>query len=547
MKRLFRFSRRPSRRPSGFFVPRETPARYAAVDLLRHPARHVVGALILLALASSAHAQLGGGGGQGAGSQPALVPLSGRTSAGGSVVTSQTPIPGATASVDTINPVVQVQGPFSGSLPSTRRPFAGVLTLRDAVDRGLDYNLGAVSLSNVVRQSRGQRAVARSALLPNLMADMTEMYQQINLAAFGFRFSSPFPGFTFPTVVGPFAQTDFRARVSQSVFDLTAWNNYRASGETRRANELSAEDARDLVVLAVGGAYLQTLASRARVESGRTQLETANALFQQNAQRRAVGLVAQVDVDRSQVQALTQQQRLISIQNDFAKQKINLARMVGLPPTDQYNLAADVPFSAAPLLTIEDALRRAREERADLKASETHVRAAERALSAARSERLPTVAVNADVGAVGNTPSDVRRTFSIVGTVRVPIWQGGRAEGHIEQAEAAVAQRRAELDDLGSLIESDVRKSFLDVQSAGSQVEVAEKNREITKETLSLTRQRFEAGVSDNVEVVQAQETVAAAEMDYINSVFAHNLAKLSLARAIGQAADRLVEFLKLP
>ena len=542
MRRPFRRSRR-----STSLVTSGMPARPTSIGPLSLALRSVAFTAVVLSVASAAFAQLTGGGGQSSGSQPALVPLSGRTSAGGSVVASQTPIPGATASVDTINPTVQVQGPFSGSLPSTRRPFTGALALRDAIDRGLDYNLGAVSLSNVVRQARGQRAVARSALLPNLMADLTQIRQQVNLAAFGFRFSSPFPGFTFPTVVGPFNQVDFRARVSQSVFDLTAWNNYRASGETQRAHELSAEDARDLVVLAVGGTYLQALAARARVESGRIQLETANALFQQNAQRRAVGLVAQVDVDRSQVQALTQQQRLITIQNDFAKQKINLARIIGLPPTDQYNLADDVPFEPAPVLPIEAALRRAREERADLKASEAQLKAAERALSAAWSERLPTVAVNADIGAIGNTPSDARRTFSIVGTVRVPIWQGGRVEGHIEQAEAAVAQRRAELEDLSSLIESDVRKAFLDVQSAGSQVEVAKKNREITQETLSLTRQRFEAGVSDNVEVVQAQETVAAAELDYINSVFAHNLAKLSLARSIGQAADRLVEFLKLP
>jgi len=479
--------------------------------------------------------------------QSAPLPLSGRTSPGGSVIATQTPIAGAGGGVETINPTVLVQGPYSGSLPSTKRPFVGPLTLRDALDRALDYNLGAVSLANVVRQARGQRAVARSALLPNLMADMTGLVQQINLASFGFRFTSPIPGFNFPTVVGPFNQVDFRGRVSQSVFDRTAWNNYHAAGETQKANELSAQDARDLVVLAVGGTYLQTVAARARLQSSRTQLETANVLFQQNVQRRAVGLVAQVDVDRSQVQALVQQQRLIALQNEFAKQKINLARMVGLPPTDQYNLADEVPFLPAPMVTLDDALRVAREERADMKASEAQVRAAGRALSAAKAERLPTVGVSADYGAIGATPSDARRTFSVAGTVRVPIWQGGRAEGHIEQAEAVLAQRLAELEDLNGLIESDVRKSYLDLQSAGSQVEVAQKNREITNETLGLTRQRFEAGVSDNVEVVQAQESVAAADMDYINAVFAHNLAKLSLARSVGQLADRLADYLKLP
>ena len=221
--------------------------------------------------------------------------------------------------------------------------------------------------------------------------------------------------------------------------------------------------------------------------------------------------------------------------------------MIGLTPTDQYNLADDVPFAAAPVVTIDDALRQARAERADVKALEAQVQAAERALSAARAERLPSVAVNADYGAVGGSPSDARRTFTVVGTLRVPLWQGGRAEGQIEQAQAAVAQRVAELDDLTSAVEGDVRKAFLDLQTATSQVDLAQKNVQITRETLALTRQRFEAGVTDNVEVIRGQESVASAELDYINSVFAHNVAKLSLARAMGQAVDRLQQFLKMP
>ena len=257
--------------------------------------------------------------------------------------------------------------------------------------------------------------------------------------------------------------------------------------------------------------------------------------------------MAQVDVGRSQVQALTQQQRLISLQNDFAKQKINLARMVGLPPTDQYEIGDDIPFAAAPPLPLDDALRQAQESRADLKAAAAQVRAAERALAAAHAERLPTVTVNADYGAIGGTLPDARGTFSIVGKVRVPIWQGGRTEGQIQQAEAAVLQRRAELDDLGSQIEGDIRKAYLDLEAAAGQVDVARRNQQVALETLDLTRQRFDAGISDNVEVVQAQEAAASAALDYINSVFAHNLAKLSLARAIGLAAERLPDFLKLP
>jgi outer membrane protein TolC len=282
------------------------------------------------------------------------------------------------------------------------------------------------------------------------------------------------------------------------------------------------------------------------VESVRAQLETATVLFRQNSQKRGVGLLAQTDVNRSQVQALTQQQRLVSVQNDLAKQKINLARLVGLPASDGYALSEDIPFSAAPSIALEEALQQALVKRADLKAAEAQAQAARFLRSAARAERLPSVSVSADYGLIGTKPTQSNGTYTVVGTVRIPIWQGGRAGGDIEQADAALTERRAETEDLRGKIESDIRDVYLDLNAAASQVEVAAKNVQVTRETLDLTRQRFDAGVTDNVEVVQAQESVAGAELDYIDSVFAHNLAKLSLARAMGGAAENLAQFLKV-
>jgi len=462
------------------------------------------------------------------------LPISGRTGQSGSVVATETPVPGITSSVNTINPAIQVQGPYAGSASSTTKmPFSGRLSLREAIERAVQYNLGAVGLTQAVRQARGQTKSARSALLPNLNASLSETVQQLNLRASGFRFSSPLPGFSIPSVVGPFNFFDLRATLSQTVLDLTTLNNYRAARENLRASELSAEDAGDLIVLAVGGAYLQVISAKAKVESARAQLDTANTLLKQTSDQRAVGLVAQVDVNRSQVQALTQQQRLFSLENDLAKQKINLARLTGLPPNQNYDIADDVHFSAAPSITLEVALRQAFEARSDLKAAEAQVRAAERARSAARAERLPSFSVSADYGVIGTNPAQSHGTFTVVAAIRIPIWQGGRTEGNIQQAEAALAERRAELEDIKARIEGEVRNAYLDLEAATNQVTVALKNIEVSKQNLELTRQRFEAGVSDNVELVQSQESVATAHLDYINSVFAHNLAKLSLARAI--------------
>ena len=503
--------------------------------------------LVLLAAVTSTLAQTSSAGSQPQGAQANQLPLSGRNAQGGSVTAVESAIPGTTSSVNTINSTVQVQGPFGGSASSVAKtPFSGKLSLREAIDRGVEFNLGAVGLTDAVRQARGQTKVVRSALLPNLNASLSETVQQTNLQALGIKFNLPIPGFASPTVIGPFNYFDLRATLSQTVIDLTARNNYLAAKSVESANELSVADARDLVVLAVGGAYLQIIAARARIDAARAQLETADALYKQAAEQRAAGVIAQTDLNRSQIQMLTQQQRLISLENDYAKSKINLARLTGLPPNDKYEISDAIPFAAAPPITFDEALNQALAQRSDLKAAQAQVEAAELARSAANAERLPSFAVKADYGVIGTNPSQSHGTFAVTGTVRIPIWQGGRTKGQMEIAEASLSQRRAELEDIKGRIESEVRNAYLDLQASASQVDVARKNIDVATQNLSLTRQRFDAGVSDNVEVVQSQEALATAHLDYINSVFAHNLAKLSLARAIGRAAEALPQFLSV-
>ena len=503
-----------------------------------------IGALVsAFGIAATGFGQIG----QPAGKPPATanqLPLSGRTGQSGSVAATESPVAGTTNSVNTINPTIQIQGTYAGSVAG-KTPLSGKLSLRDAVERGLRYNLGEISLSQAVSQARGLSKVARSALLPNINGSLSETVEQLNTRALGIQIP-PIAGFPAPGVVGPFNFFDLRATLTQTLVDLTARNNYRSSKESLRASEFSAQDARDLVVLGVGGAYVQVIAAAARVKSARAQLDTANAIYQQVSQQRGVGLVAQIDVNRSRVEMLTQQQRLVTLQNDLAKQKINLARTIGLPPGDQYELGDDVPFAAPPAINADDALKQAFDYRADLKAAEAQVRAAERALSAARAQRLPSLSLSADYGVLGTNPAQSHGTFSVAGSLKFPIFQGGRIEGDIEQAGAALAQRQAELEDLHGQVEADVRKAFLDVETARSQMEVARENIQVSQENLKLTRERFDAGVADNVTVVQSQESVATAELDYINSVFAHNIAKLSLARALGRVAEDLPRFLQV-
>jgi outer membrane protein TolC len=502
--------------------------------------------IVILVSTGSALAQLGAPPSSGGASQVTQLPLSSRNSQGGSVTATQSPIPGTTSSVNTLNTTVQAQGPYAGSRSGAAQPFSGKLSLREAVERGLAYNLGAVGLSTAVRQSAGQMRVARSALLPNVSGALRETVLQENLKAQGLRINVPFPGFNFPTIVGPFNYFDLRATLTQTVGDMTALNNYRTSQQLQRANEFLARDARDLVVLAVGGAYLQVIAAQGRVDSAKAQLDTAKALYEQTLQRRKVGLNAQIDVNRALVQSETQEQRLNTLSNDLAKQKINLARLTGLPPTDGYEITDNVPFSAGPSITLDDALTQALGDRADLKSADAQVKAAERSKAAARSERLPSLALSADYGVIGVNPSQSHGTFTVSGSLKVPIWTSGKIDGDIEQADAALEQRRAEHEDLRGRIESDVRNAFLDLNAAERQVHLAQNNQDVARQTLELTQQRFQAGITDSVEVTQAREAVAGADLDYISAVFAHNLAKLSLARAVGRTEERYSAYLGL-
>ena len=480
----------------------------------------------------------------GGGPSAVVLPASGRNNQGGTVAAVQLPVAGTTSSVNTLNPSVQVSGPYGGSARSTTAmPFSGALSLQEALQRGLAYNLGAVGLAEAARQTGAQVRIARSALLPNINGNLSETVEQSDLAALGLRIKVP--GFRIPTVVGPFNYFALQASLTQTVANLTTLNNYRSAQATARAGQYSLQDARDLVALAVGGAYLQALAAQARLDAAQVQLDTANAVFHQSTEQHSQGVLGRLSVDQNQVRTLTQQQQIITLRNDLAKQKINLARLTGLAPNADYRLTDSFPFSPEPVPSVDAAVAQAEQQRAGLKAAQAQVEAAAKALSAARAERLPSVAVSGDYQVIGTNPAQSHGAFTAVGTLSIPLWQGGRTAGDITQAEAVLAQRQAELDDTRGQIEAEVREACLDLEVAAGQVEVARKNLQVAQETLEMTRARMEAGVINTVEVVQAQQTVSSAQLDLIDSVFAHNLAKLSLARALGRTTEQISSLFK--
>jgi outer membrane protein TolC len=438
------------------------------------------------------------------------------------------------------------QGALDGSVPSAQSPGAPLaLSLDDAVQRGLKSNLGAVGFQQILRRAEGQTTADRSFLLPQVNGSLTGVDQQTDLAALGFSsIKLNVPGFSFPTVIGPYHYFDLRAGVSQSILDATRLTTYRATQQNMKATQFSAEDVRDLVALSVTGAYLQVVSGGAQVDSARAQVATAQATYQQAVDRHDAGVAARIDVTRSQVELQTEQQRLTSVENDLAKQRIAFGRLIGLPPAQEFTLTDALPFAPLNNMTLDQALSTAAANRADLKAADAQIHAAELTKRAAEDERLPTISVGADYGVIGVDPTNSHGTFSLTGMVKVPIWNGRRAHGDIEQADAALEQRRAEYQDLRGRIDAEIRTAFLDLNSAATQVGVADSNRKLAADTLQQARDRFAAGVADTVEVVQAQQSVAAAEQSYIASLYQHNLAKATLARSMGQADRNIKQFL---
>ena len=432
------------------------------------------------------------------------------------------------------------QSPYTGSVAQgTAKPEVVPLTFQDAIDLALKNNLGVLLQSYNTIAARGQKWKELSELLPNVTARVSESVVQENLAAQGLRF----PG--FPTVVGPFGFSDARVYLSQSILNLKALNRERGAREDERAAQFSYKDARDLVVLATGNAYLQALSGGARVETAEAQTQTAQALYGKATDQQNAGLSPAIDTLRAQVEFQNRQQQLIVARNDFAKQKLALVRAIGLPVGQEIALTSKAPYDAIATLGIEGSLQRAYASRSDYLAAAQQVRAAEYYRKGASSEYFPTIDMTADYGDLGINFGNSHGTFTVAGRLNIPIFQGGKVHADVLQSEATLRQARAQLDNLRGQIEYEVRSALLDIEAADQQVQVARSSVDLSEQTLLQARDRFSAGVTDNLEVVQAQQTVAGAHESYISSLYAHNLAKIELVRAMGYAEQGVMQYLK--
>lgn len=435
---------------------------------------------------------------------------------------------------------------FQGSVPTgTASATPLELKLDDAIARGLRTNLGLLTRDTASRSARAERVRALSVLMPQVTGSLTETEQQTNLQTIGFNFKfPPIPGFNgIPTIVGPFHYTEAQATASVKVFDWSARKSLSAAKANEQSASLSAEDARDLVVQGVTNAYVQIIADASRVTTIEAQVNTAQVIYNRAVDQKKAGTSPGIDVLRAQVELKTQQQRLLAQRNQLDIDKLSLARVIGLAPGQVFSLADSVPFAPLIGLTQEEALRTALAQRPDYQSAKKLVEGAAEAVKASQAEWYPTVNLNGYYGDAGTSLNNSHGVFSLTGGLNFNIFNGGRIRSDVEQARATLKQRSDELADLGGQIDFQIRSAFLNIQSAADQVAVAQDNVVLASQTLQQSQDRFRAGVADTVEVVQSQEAVAAANDSVISALFAHNVAKAALARALGQAEQNIKRF----
>src|SRR5580704_2330438 len=447
----------------------------------------------------------------------------------------------------TTNPSAQAtqsQNPYLGSVPSRNTGARIELSFKDALNRGLRYNLGLIETNQARADVRAERLRALSALLPQLASDGRLGYENLSYKEIGLKLP-PIPGLpALPSTSGAFGYQDARISFGQSLYNAELRNQYHARKSDEQASRFSIQDSRDVVVFAVGTAYMQVIASAARVETARAQLASAGELDQQTANRVKNEVSPEIDSIRAQVERQSAEQRLTNATNQLEKDKLTLARIIGLSIDQEFELSDPLAYRPLSGITSETATAEALRSRADLRSAEASVQSATFTLRAQKAQRLPVVSLTADYGGGGANVGNLNQVYSITGNISVPIYTGGRIHSDIEQAQADLARREAEYEDLKGRVAYDVRAAWLDLAASDSSVKVAQRNKALAEKALVKSQDRYSNGVTNYLELVQAQEALSGANENYIQSLFSYNVATITLARAIGGAETKLPELL---
>ena len=401
------------------------------------------------------------------------------------------------------------------------------LTLQEAITLALKKNLSVRVASAQVGELEGTRERRRASLLPHITGNALANRENIDLGAMGISFP------TVPTVVGPFAHYDFRLSASQSLIDRHSYHNWKASEKQEEAAQLDYQDARDLVIRQAAGLYLDAQASAAEVAAAETRVTTSETLEKLARDQHAQGLATAVDEVRAQVQLARDQQNLLVARNTYQTSLLVLAHFLGLSPGAPLDLAEPLKFHHVESADADQALHSALEARSDYAALFKQRESLVEQLKASRARYLPTLSVNGDYGAIGRGFGSIVETGQIQGTLTVTLFDRDRA-GEKTEIQSRLNRLNAQIDDLNREIEQELRKALLDLESTENQVTVTEAALHLAERELSLAQDRFRNGVTDNIEVVTAQASLASSQDDRILALARHADAVMALARSLG-------------
>ena len=417
---------------------------------------------------------------------------------------------------------------FTGGVPmDAQQPPPRRLTLTDAIGLALKQNLSVRVANSQVEELEGTRDRRRASLLPHVNGNALANRENIDLAALGITL----PG--APAVVGPFSHYDFRLSASQSLIDRHAYHNWKASERQEEAAKLDYQDARDLVIRQAAGLYLSSQASAAEVEAAESRVTTSQTLEKLARDQHAQGLATAVDEVRAQVQLARDQQNLLVGRNSYQTSLLALAHFLGLSPGTPLELAEPLKFHHVESADADSALRTALAARSDYAALLKQRDSLDEQLKASRARYFPTLSVNGDYGAIGPGFGSMAGTGEVQGTLTVTLFDRDRA-GEKTEIQSRLKRLNDQIDDLNREIEQELRQAILDLESSESQVTVTEAALHLAERELTLAQDRFRNGVTDNIEVVTAQASLADAQDDRILALARHADAVMALVRSLG-------------
>ena len=426
-------------------------------------------------------------------------------------------------------------------------PGALPLSLDDAIDRGLKHNLQVLLAAQTEQSVRGQILGVIFALLPNMRMTAYTNTLELNLAAMGFKPSS-FAAFGLaPGTVHEIVKVDTTSAqlsANQVLFNLTDFYLYQAAKKAADVVAMNTLNVRGGVVEAVGTQYLAALADQAQIANAQSLVTADEEVLRQATLAHDAGVGINLDVLRARVQLQSEQQALVRAGNTFAKDKIAINRLVGLPAEQELTLTDGVPYAELAEMPLDQARALAYERRKDLLGLTAQLEVAQHAQKAVKYQRLPSLSFNSDYGVLGVTHGNYHGVFTAQGTLKIPIFEEGRFRGESEVATAQQIALQRQIESLRITIDAQIRASRMDVETSAELVKVARSNVELASQALADTRDRFSAGVADNLPVVEAQAALAAAQSRLVATEFEFNHAKLTLARNTGVVESQYNQYL---